>query len=238
MAEQEFISAAKDEAMVSVRKELDDLLEWQADDAPPEIQASIATAVHPPRPGRMKDFLYARYLKEHPEVTPRDNERANIHNLKFDFDSELDDEEGHDEDDIELEDSKAVQEAEDKMFGKDENITEKIQQLHLARLPHRLHPSVLEDTEVDNEGQGIVGGDAGVLPEVLRVEMEVDDDDAGIDDEMQLEGGGKGEGGSGIEGNAEEVVPEKAQEKGPKQGKAKATKGKKKAEPRPRWRGA
>jgi hypothetical protein len=58
-----------EECMIDTRQELDEMLEWQADDTPEHIVTGpLIVAQVPPRPGSLKDFLQARRTKAEEEV--------------------------------------------------------------------------------------------------------------------------------------------------------------------------
>jgi hypothetical protein len=53
-----------EECMIDIRQELDEMLEWQADDTPEHIVTGpLIGAQVPPIPGSLKDFLQARRTK-------------------------------------------------------------------------------------------------------------------------------------------------------------------------------
>jgi hypothetical protein len=65
------LSTDVEECMTELRQELDEMLEWQADDTPEHIVNSPLTFVGaqvPPRPGSLKDFLQARRTKAEEEA--------------------------------------------------------------------------------------------------------------------------------------------------------------------------
>jgi hypothetical protein len=65
------LSTDVEECMTELRRELDEMLEWQADDTPEHIVNSPLTFVGaqvPPRPGSLKDFLQARRTKAEEEA--------------------------------------------------------------------------------------------------------------------------------------------------------------------------
>lgn len=65
------LSTDVEECMTELRQELDEMLEWQADDTPEHIVNSPLTFVGaqvPSRPGSLKDFLQARRTKAEEEA--------------------------------------------------------------------------------------------------------------------------------------------------------------------------
>jgi hypothetical protein len=65
------LSTDVEECMTELRQELDEMLEWQADDTPEHIVNSPLTFVGaqvPPRPGSLKDFLQAHRAKAEEEA--------------------------------------------------------------------------------------------------------------------------------------------------------------------------
>lgn len=69
-AKAESTTEEEEKAMGELRGKLDELLEWQTDDSPLYIASNSIGAQSPARTGRLKDFLYARYRREHPGEDP------------------------------------------------------------------------------------------------------------------------------------------------------------------------
>lgn len=66
----ESTSEEDNNAMDELRKKLDESLEWQADGTTAHMPTNSIGAQSPARTGRLKDFLYARYKREHPGEDP------------------------------------------------------------------------------------------------------------------------------------------------------------------------
>jgi hypothetical protein len=127
MAKAKSTSDAQDKAMEELRSKLDELLEWQANDTPTHIATNFIGAQSPPRVGKLKDFLYVRYKREHPGEDPptRLADEDFIEEMEMEVDVE-------DDDLIPLEDDDAVKAADAEVFGPDQNIIQKLKETLLA----------------------------------------------------------------------------------------------------------
>jgi hypothetical protein len=142
MAKAKSTSDAQDKAMEELRSKLDELLEWQANDTPTHIATNFIGAQSPPRVGKLKDFLYVRYKREHPGEDPptRLADEDFIEEMEMEVDVE-------DDDLIPLEDDDAVKAADAEVFGPDQNIIQKLKETLLADA---------EETEALKEANAIV----------------------------------------------------------------------------------
>lgn len=139
--------------MIDLRLELDEMLEWQADDTPARIaNGPLIDAEVPPKQGSLKDFLYARRTKSEEkarEAMEMDTEGVTEGVMDADAVMEAVMEEagiggnaevphevedmdgGYEDEDNEypLKDADAVRQADEEVSGGDVNITEGIHRL-------------------------------------------------------------------------------------------------------------
>ena len=138
------LSVDEEECMIDLRLELDEMLEWQADDTPERIANGPLTGAEvPPRQGSLKDFLYARRTKAEEEArkavemdTEDVTEEAVMEKAGIGGNAEVpheveDMDGGYEDEDNEypLKDADAVRQADEEVSGGDVNIIEGIHRL-------------------------------------------------------------------------------------------------------------